>query len=120
MHIGAGVILQPDAAGLGRRVVGAGQQGGEGDHIQVVRPAVKGLQVLHGGGAGGLGSGLTLLHPPQQLSLIKGVVIHDGVVAHPDGQRHLDKALLPELGRRQIAAAVDNDLERHRKNPLIS
>ena len=56
VHIGVGVVLQPEAPRLGRRVVGAGEQGGKGDHVQVVGTAVKSLQILDGGGTGGLGA----------------------------------------------------------------
>ena len=100
MHIGVGVILQPEIPGLGRRIVGAGEQGGEGDHIQVVGAAVEGLQILNGGGAGGLGGRGALLHPPEQVALVKGGVVHHDVLSHPDGQRDADKAVLPELGGR--------------------
>jgi hypothetical protein len=74
------MLLQPDLPGLLGAVMGAGQQGGEGDHVQLVGAAVKSVQILGGGGAGGLRSALAFLHPPQQLRLVKGGVIHDNLV----------------------------------------
>ena len=100
VHIGVGVVLQPEAPRLGRRVVGAGEQGGKSDHIQVVGAAVKRLQILDGGRAGGLGSRGTLLHPPEQGTLVKGGIVYHDMLTHPDGQRDADKAVLPELGGR--------------------
>ena len=57
MDMGLRAFLQPDGPGLGRRVVGAGEQGGESDYIDVVGLGpLEGVQILGGGGAGGFGS----------------------------------------------------------------
>ena len=94
------MVLQPEAPRLGRRVVGAGEQGGKSDHVQVVGTAVKSLQILYGGGTGGLGGRGALLHPPEQGTLVKGGIVYHDMLTYPDGQRDADKAVLPELGGR--------------------
>ena len=120
MYAGLRVVLQPHEPGLCRGIMGAGQQSREGDHVEVLRPAVEGVQVLGGGGAGGLGGALALPHFPQQVRLIEGGVIDDGRVSHMDGQRHTEETPLSELGGRQIAAAVHDNFEAHTYNLPIS
>ncbi len=113
MHPGIGVLLQVHGPGLGGAVVGAGQQGGEGNHIDIVRAALHGVQILSRGGAGGRGSLLALLHPPQQGGLVKGGVVGHHGVPNPDGEGDADKASAAEHGGCQVAAAVHNDFKTH-------
>lgn len=113
MHAGVGVFLQVHGPSLGGAVVGAGQQGGESDHIDVVCAALHGVQILSRGGAGRGGGLLALLHPPQQGGLVKGGVVGHHGVPNPDGEGDADKASAAEHGGRQVAAAVHNDFKTH-------
>ena len=92
MDVALRFLLFQQDPGLDRAVVGAAEQGGQGDHIDVIRAALVGVQIALGGRAGGGGGVLALLHGPQQVAPVQGGVVHEGAVLHPDGQRHFHKA----------------------------
>ena len=119
MDVGIRIFLGPDVLGADRHVVGTGEQGGEGHDINILRAMTKGVHILGGGGAGGLGRVLALLHLPQQLGLLEGSVVHKVGPVDLDGQRNLDKGGVMQHGGGQIAAAVNNDLKRHKKKLLM-
>ena len=113
MHAGLRVLLQVHGPGLGGAVVGAGEQGGEGDHIDVVRAALHGIQILSGRGTGGGGGLLALLHPPEEGRLVEGGVVGHHGVPHPDGEGDADKTAASEHGGRQVTAAVHDNFKTH-------
>ena len=105
------LLLQQDA-GLFGAVVGAAEQGSQGDHIHVAG-ALVGVQIGLGGGAGGGGRVLALAHGPQQVRLVKGLIVHKGAAVGGDRQRHLDKNGVLQHGGGQVAAAVDYNFKTH-------
>ena len=111
MDAGLRVFLQPQGPGLGRRVVGAGEEGGQGDNIQLLRPAVERVQILGGGGTGGVGRFRALAHGIEQVPAVQTGAVHDGPVPYVDGQGHADEIAAVELGGGQVAAAVHDDLK---------
>ncbi len=56
MDVALRFLLFQQDPGLDRAVVGAAEQGGQGDHIDVIRAALVGVQIALGGGAGGGGA----------------------------------------------------------------
>lgn len=107
-----GLLLQ-QCLGLLSTVVGAAEQRGEGHHIDVLLPTLIGVQIALGRGARGGGGILTLLHGPQQVRLVKGLIIHEHAPVHLDGHGDPhETGLFFHLGG-QIAAAVHNDFETH-------
>ena len=102
-----GVILLHQHPGLFGAVVGAAEQGGQGDHIHVLLlRALIGIQIALGGGTGSGGGLLALLHGPQQIGLVKGLVVNKAAPVGADGQRHLYEAWVLQHLAGQIAAAV--------------
>lgn len=113
MDVDLGVVLLQQHPGLLGAVVGTAEQGGQRDHIDVLRAAAVGVQIGLGGGAGGGGGGLALLHGPEQVGLVEGLVIHEGAAVAADGEGHLDKAgVVLHLGG-HFAAAVHDDFKTH-------
>ena len=107
------LLLQQDA-GLFRAVVGAAEQSGQGNHIDVLPLlSLVCVQVGLGRGTGGGGCVLALAHGPEQVRLVQGVVVHKDAPVGVDGERNLHKAgVLAHLGR-QVTAAVHYDLKTH-------
>ena len=113
MHIDAGLVLLQQHPSLFGAVVGTAEQGRQSNHIYVLHAALIGIQIGLRRGAGGGRSLLTLLHRPEQVGLVKGIVIHKGTAIGVNGQRHLDKAGIFQHLSGQVAAAVHNNLKTH-------
>ena len=112
MYVDLRALLLHQDTGLFSAVVGAAEQGGQGDYIHVVRPPV-GVQIGLGGGTGGGGSVIALAHGPQQVGLVEGLIVHKGAAVGKNGQGHLHKDGIPQHGGGQIAAAVYYNFKTH-------
>ena len=113
------MLFQVEAPGLGGAVVGAGEEGREGHDIELLRLPGKGRQIVRRRRAGRTGGGRALLHPPEQVGLVKGGVVHHRVLPHPDGEGDGDHLRVAAQSGGQIAAAVYNNLKSHIYHSLI-
>ena len=114
------VLLPEDLGGLPRAVVGAGQQGGQGDHVHVPLRRLVGRQILRRGGAGGVGRLLAHGHGVHQHLGAEGFVVPELAVPHVDGE---GDALVHPGGQHlgaEVTAAVNNDFKAHTKKPQTS
>ena len=113
MDIPVRMLLPEDLGGLPCAVVGAGQQRGQGDHVNVPLRRLIRRQIFRRGGAGCVGRLLAHGHGVHQLLGAQRLIVTELAVPHVDGQ---GDALIDPGGqhvRAEVAAAVNNDFETH-------
>ena len=118
--VALGVLLHKHLGGLPRAVVGAGEQSGEGDHINVSIHRLKGVQIVRRRGTGGVGGLLAHGHGIHQGLRYQGVIIPELVLTHIYGQGNTMENAGPEQFGAEVAAAIDNNFKTHKQKPLIS
>ena len=119
MEVAIRMLFPEDLGGLPGTVMGTGEKGGEGDHVDVAFRCLVGGQIFCRRGAGSMGGLLTHGHGVRQQLCVQGIVVPVLGLAHVDGQRHSGVQARSPLLRGEVAAAVHNDLKTHNQKPLI-